>query len=116
MAGERRVADGLDQIRFNRPFRSLTARSKGLKPPVSEFHPMLHQNSRCPFSRLSCTVDSQRVEPRLSQIGASGPSGQVGTAALQAAIVYMVARGGMEPQTRGFSGGPESTRVQPKKP
>jgi hypothetical protein len=39
------------------PFGSFTTSGEGLKLPVSEFHPILRQYSRCPFSRLSCTAD-----------------------------------------------------------
>src|SRR5580658_4103371 len=45
-------------------FRSFTTSGEGLKLPVSEFHPILRQYSRCPFSRLSC--HSQRSRSRTS--------------------------------------------------
>jgi hypothetical protein len=56
------------------PFGSFMTSGEGLKLPVSEFHPILRQYSRCPFSRLSCTADSQRSNRGPPDIGACGPS------------------------------------------
>src|SRR5580704_15874509 len=56
------------------PFGSFTTSGEGLKLPVSEFHPILRQYSRCPLSRLSRTADSQRSNRGPPDIGACGPS------------------------------------------
>src|ERR1700688_1252619 len=63
------------------PFGSFTTSGEGLKLPVSEFHPILRQYSRCPFSRLSCTADSQRSNRGRPTSALAGPRSHAVTAA-----------------------------------